>query len=66
MTHGGLLSTQESVHNAVPLVGIPTFADQDTNMKAAFNKGFCEYVTYADLTQEKLISAMTKVLGSNR
>ncbi|XP_034234754.1 UDP-glucuronosyltransferase-like [Thrips palmi] len=64
VTHGGLLSTQESVYNSVPLVGIPTFADQEFNMKSAFNKGFCEYVSYTDLSEEKLGAAIAKVLAS--
>ena len=32
ITHGGLLSTMESIHYGVPLIGMPCFADQFMNM----------------------------------
>lgn len=32
ITHGGLLSVLEAVHFAIPLIGVPVFADQPFNM----------------------------------
>ena len=32
LTHGGLLSLQEALYHEVPLVGIPIWFDQRTNL----------------------------------
>lgn len=61
-THGGLLSTQESVHYGVPLIGMPVFGDQNFNMLLAVNKGFCVKIEIKELTREKVDEALREVL----
>ena len=39
ITHGGLLSTQETMQRGVPLLGIPIFGDQSLNMNRAAAAG---------------------------
>lgn len=44
ITHGGLLSTTETIHFGVPTIGIPVFADQFVNVARAVKKGFAQKV----------------------
>ncbi|KAJ3642461.1 hypothetical protein Zmor_025249 [Zophobas morio] len=62
ITHGGLLSTMEGVYHAVPLVGIPIFADQKMNMALATSYEYAVEVSYQELTEEKLSQAVDEVL----
>ncbi|KOB69341.1 UDP-glycosyltransferase UGT40K1 [Operophtera brumata] len=45
ISHGGLLSTTETIHFGVPVVGIPVFADQFVNVAKAVLKGFAKKVS---------------------
>jgi len=62
ITHGGLLSTQESVYHGVPVVGIPIFGDQFMNMEVAKRKGFGAMVSYKELSVAALAAALDDVL----
>lgn len=63
ITHGGLHSIEEAVYNAKPIVGIPFFADQISNMKNAETNGFGKMVLYSDLTIVSFRNAIEKVLS---
>lgn len=63
VTHGGLLSTQESVYHGVPVVGMPMFGDQQFNMRIAVTKGFGVTVDFMTLTKEALVEALNEVIG---
>ncbi|CAK1594073.1 unnamed protein product [Parnassius mnemosyne] len=47
ITHGGLLSSTETLHFGVPIIGIPVLADQFNNIDRAVKKG---YAIRVDLT----------------
>lgn len=66
VTHGGLLSTQESIHHGVPVVGIPLFGDQRFNMAIAKSKGWGVTVDFLSITQEALQAALKEVLENPR
>lgn len=66
VTHGGLLSTMESVYFGKPVVGIPVFADQHMNMNLAAHKGYGEAVPYQDLNEELIKGTIEKVLLNPR
>ncbi|CAH0596441.1 unnamed protein product [Chrysodeixis includens] len=62
ITHGGLLSTTESIHFGVPVVGIPVMADQHLNMKTVHAKGFGICVTLSEDMIPELKEAVKKII----
>ncbi|KAJ9601563.1 hypothetical protein L9F63_000306, partial [Diploptera punctata] len=62
ITHGGLLSTEETVHRGVPVVGIPIFGDQRLNMKKTESLGFGKLLEYKNITENSLLSSIKEVL----
>ncbi|XP_063234826.1 UDP-glycosyltransferase UGT5-like [Bacillus rossius redtenbacheri] len=64
MTHGGLLSSQEAVYNAVPLVGIPIFADQAINVLQAVNTGYALQLDYENITEESVYWTLNEVISN--
>lgn len=66
VTHGGLLSTTESVYFGKPVVGIPIFADQKINMKIATLNGIGEHVPFEEFSGEKFEQVLRNVLSNPR
>ncbi|CAI6351634.1 unnamed protein product [Macrosiphum euphorbiae] len=64
ITHGGLHSIEETVSNAIPIVGVPFFADQYLNMKIAEEKGYGKLVNYFEMTEESFENAIKEVLSN--
>ena len=62
VTHGGLMSTLEAIHYAVPMVGLPLFGDQKYNMEIYESKKIAVSLDYHNITEEKLTSALNTVL----
>nr|CAD7201414.1 unnamed protein product [Timema douglasi] len=65
ITHAGLLSTQEAIYHGVPILGVPFFADQYTNINKAKDHGFGEKVDFATLTTEILLANIQKILQNS-
>jgi len=66
ITHGGLLSTQETIHWGIPVVGIPLLGDQKLNMARAVAAGYGVQLDYANVTAESLDWALKEVLENSR
>ncbi|KAI7815290.1 UDP-glycosyltransferase [Rhyzopertha dominica] len=64
ITHGGLLSTIETIYHGVPIIGIPIFADQMMNMAKSAASGYAIQLNYQDLTEESLTSALDEILNN--
>ncbi|CAH0678037.1 unnamed protein product [Spodoptera exigua] len=64
VTHGGLLSTTETIHYGVPIIGIPLFADQFLNVKRAIRKGFALEVNLGYDMAAKLQDAIQEMLSN--
>lgn len=64
ITHGGLHSLEETVFNAKPIVGIPFFADQYSNIKLAEENGYGKLVDYFEMTEELFENAIREVLSN--
>ncbi|XP_044262534.1 UDP-glycosyltransferase UGT5-like [Tribolium madens] len=64
ITHGGLLSTTETIYHGKPVLAIPIFGDQKLNAKNIYNNGFGLYLYYEDLTEENLTKKLNELLSN--
>jgi UDP:flavonoid glycosyltransferase YjiC (YdhE family) len=62
ITHGGLLSTTETIYHGVPVLAIPIFGDQRLNTQKIVNSGFGLSLNYKDITQETLTEKLNDLL----
>lgn len=62
ISHGGLLGTTEAVYNAVPMIGIPLFADQYQNIANLVNAGAAVLLDFEKITEESVSTALDKIL----
>lgn len=62
ITHGGLLGTQEGVYRAVPMLGIPIYADQHLNMNKAVLGGYAVKLYFPNITETSFRWALDELL----
>ncbi|XP_049545913.1 UDP-glycosyltransferase UGT5-like [Anopheles darlingi] len=65
ITHGGLLSTTESMYHGVPVIGIPVFGDQYLNMGKAERTGYGLLLPYKEISEERLATTIAKILSDS-
>ncbi|CAG4959481.1 unnamed protein product [Colias eurytheme] len=63
ITHGGQLSTTETVHFGKPIIAVPAFADQFINAERAVQQGFAKKVDLSYDLAEDMKVAIEEVLG---
>ena len=66
ITHGGLLSTLESMYHGVSVLGMPVFADQEANMLQVQRNGWGKVLLWDDLTPETLKEKILDVMNDKR
>lgn len=66
ITHGGGLSTTETIHFGKPIIGIPVFGDQFNNIVRAVKKGFAKKVDLSYSLVEDLEESINDVLTDDR
>ncbi|CAH0547829.1 unnamed protein product [Brassicogethes aeneus] len=66
ISQGGLQSLQESITNGIPLVGIPFFGDQISNVYRMVKKGYGVRVDKNEITKENFKQAILEVLNNPR
>lgn len=59
---GGIFSLQEAIYHRVPVLGLPVFGDQFSNIKRIEELGLGSYLDVFELSEEKLYNAMTNIL----
>ena len=64
ITHGGLLSTQESIYHGVKVLGLPLFGDQMVNMAEVQAHGWGKYLQWPDLNPELLKSTIEELISN--
>ncbi|KAJ8711856.1 hypothetical protein PYW08_008810 [Mythimna loreyi] len=62
ITHGGLLSSIEAVHFGMPIIGVPVFFDQFTNIKKAVENGYALTVPLSHNLPKDLKAAIDVML----
>ncbi|XP_058643004.1 UDP-glucuronosyltransferase 1A5-like [Onychostoma macrolepis] len=63
ITHGGSHGIYEGICNGVPMVMLPLFGDQGDNVQRLVSRGVAETLSIYDLTAEKLLVALRKVIN---
>nr|XP_053653646.1 UDP-glycosyltransferase UGT5-like [Cherax quadricarinatus] len=62
ITHGGLLSMQEAIYHATPLLALPIYGDQPKNSMFIKNSGLGDFLIWEELTVDMIVGALTKIL----
>ncbi|CAI6344506.1 unnamed protein product [Macrosiphum euphorbiae] len=62
ISHGGLLGTTEAVHEGVPILSMPMFGDQITNIKSVVSRGAAEMMNYGNLNEDEIFIKITSML----
>ncbi|XP_046386467.1 UDP-glucosyltransferase 2-like [Ischnura elegans] len=63
VSHSGLLSTMESIYHGKPVVSIPFFLDQFTNMRRMVEMKVAEHVDFVTITKESFTAKVLKVIN---
>ncbi|XP_068218461.1 UDP-glycosyltransferase UGT5-like [Palaemon carinicauda] len=66
ITHGEALSTQESIYHGTPVIGLPVFADQMTNMAEVQEQGWGRVLVWKELTSELLKDTIHTVITDDK
>ncbi|XP_055846166.1 uncharacterized protein LOC129912079 [Episyrphus balteatus] len=66
ITHGGQGGVVEAQYHGVPMVGIPLFGEQHSNMESVVKDGFGLSVNYQTLTEKDFHNAINEVLTNKK
>ncbi|XP_031329149.1 UDP-glucuronosyltransferase 2B7-like [Photinus pyralis] len=64
ITHGGILSTQEAMYHAAPVVGIPFRSDQRANIRRMERRKTARLINYNNLTVTHILENVKEVLNN--
>ncbi|KAG0719706.1 UDP-glucuronosyltransferase 2B14 [Chionoecetes opilio] len=62
ISHGGLLSLQESIFHATPLLVLPIFSEQPKNAMFVENSGLGRMLVWEELTADSIVDALTDII----
>nr|CAH7745296.1 unnamed protein product [Callosobruchus chinensis] len=64
ISHGGGLSTMEAAYYGVPVLGIPFFVDQFTNLVMMENKGIARQISYPTINADLFYKTIKEMLDN--
>ncbi|KAJ3642479.1 hypothetical protein Zmor_025262 [Zophobas morio] len=64
ITHGGLLSTTETIYHGVPVLAIPIMGDQKLNAESIVNEGFGLSLGYKEISEQTLTQKLDELLNN--
>ncbi|XP_050527574.1 UDP-glycosyltransferase UGT5-like [Daktulosphaira vitifoliae] len=64
ISHGGMLSTTEAVYEGVPIIAMPIFADQMTNIKGVMTSGAAELLNYNNLEENEILTKIVAMINN--
>ncbi|XP_035737140.1 UDP-glucuronosyltransferase-like isoform X1 [Vespa mandarinia] len=65
ITHGGLMGTQEAISCGVPMIGVPIFGDQFSNVVNYVKKNIAIKLDYKNLSQDDMDAALNEILNNS-
>lgn len=66
ISHGGQLSSLETIHFGKPIIGVPVFFDQYTNIYKAVQNGYALKVPFSQNLPKDLKPAINLMLTDDR
>uniref|UniRef100_A0A1Y1K0R3 UDP-glucuronosyltransferase n=1 Tax=Photinus pyralis TaxID=7054 RepID=A0A1Y1K0R3_PHOPY len=66
ITHGGLLSTIESVYFGKPILGLPVFSDQGLNSARAEDAGYGRFIPFGKVSGENFREILNEMIQNPR
>ncbi|XP_045118266.1 UDP-glycosyltransferase UGT5-like isoform X2 [Portunus trituberculatus] len=66
ISHGGLLSLQESIFHATPLLVLPIFGDQPRNGMFVEDSGIGRTLVWEKLTADSIVDTLTDIINNTK
>ncbi|XP_044258452.1 UDP-glycosyltransferase UGT5-like [Tribolium madens] len=66
ITQGGLQSLEEAIYNGIPIIGMPVYVDQYSNVKRAIRKGMGIILDSNKLEKEVLKKSIEEILNNEK
>ncbi|KAK8404012.1 hypothetical protein O3P69_000227 [Scylla paramamosain] len=66
ISHGGLLSLQESIFHEKPLLVLPVFGDQPRNGMVVKNSDIGRVLVWEKLTADRIVDALTDIISNQK
>ncbi|XP_018573405.1 UDP-glucuronosyltransferase 2B15-like [Anoplophora glabripennis] len=65
ITHGGLMGKIEAIYHATPMIGIPFFGDQITNVIHSVQEGIGIILLLSEVTEDTLFDAVYEIINNS-
>ncbi|XP_023312103.1 UDP-glucuronosyltransferase 2B15 [Anoplophora glabripennis] len=65
ITHGGLMSKIEAIYHATPMIGVPLFGEQNSNVAHSVHEGIAIKLLISELNEDNLFDAISKIINDS-